>query len=357
MRVSAAGTVIARVLAGAWRAAPPPELDISAAELAAVTSLLHRSGSGALVWWRLRETRLARDAAAAGFPHAYLVHASEANIHALKIAEAFRRLKAAGVEALLVKGWAIARHYPEVGLRHYTDLDLIVPPGHSAAARMALGAPPPLDHPVDLHDGPAHLDTLSFDTLVARAGTLTLHGETVRVPAAEDHLRILALHALRHAIFRPIWLMDLAVLVETRAAGFDWVRCLGSDPRRADWVICAVALSHRLLGAYVDDTPAAGRIGTLPPWLIRAVLRGWTHGQGRSHREPAARALAARIGHPRQLWAEARSRWDRPIEATMEVGGPFNGLPRWPFQVAAVARRVSELAQALRDKRGGSVSG
>jgi hypothetical protein len=247
--IPSAGAVIARVLAGAWRDPPPPTLDVTQDQLTAVTWLLHRSGSGALAWWRLRKTPLVETAARAGFPQAYLIHATEAKTHALGLAEGLRRLRSAGVEVLLVKGWAIARRYPEIGLRHYSDLDLVVRPSVSAAAHAALAGPSPLGHPVDLHDGPAQLDALSFDALAERGETLTVDGETVRVPGPEDHLRIMALHALRHAIVRPIWLIDLALAVETRAPGFDWARCLGSDRRRADWVTCAIALAHQLLGA------------------------------------------------------------------------------------------------------------
>ena len=347
MRSSSAGAVIARVLAGAWRPRPPA-LDVSEPELAAVSRLLLRSGAGALAWWRLRHTALERAAALAGLHQAYLLHTLDAEVHVLKAAEAIRRLRSAGIDALLVKGWAIARRYPELGLRQYTDVDLVLRPGVGAAARAALAVPAPLDHPVDLHDGPSELDTLGFDDLADHAETLTLHDETVRVPGPEDHLRILALHALRHSVFRPLWLVDLAVAIETRPAGFDWGRCLGSDPRRGDWVVCALALAQRLLGAQVDGTPVAARATTLPGWLVSTVLRRWTLGEGRSHRGAASQALASRLGRPRQLWAEARFRWDRPIEATMEVGGAFDRAPRWPYQVAATVRRLPEFVEALR---------
>ena len=80
-------------------------------------------------------------------------------------------------------------------------------------------------------------------------------------------------------------------------------------------------------------------------------------GLGRSHREPAARALAARLGQPRQLWVEARLRWDPPIEGTMGVRGPFNRLPRWPFQVGAGVRRLPEFSRTRRRRRGPSTPG
>ena len=346
-RCVSASRLIARVLAGAWRAAPPPP-DFTAGDLEAAAPLLHKSGAGALAWWRIRGTPLAQTPTGAGFRQAYRLHALEADVHAIKTAGVLQRLDAAGLEALVVKGWAIARHYPEVGLRQYTDLDLVVRPGKMEAARAALASPPALHYPVDLHAGPASLDALDFDELLTRAERVQLAGLELRVLGPEDHLRVLALHALRHGMFRPIWLVDLAVAVEARPAAFDWSRALGPDPRRADWTTCAVALAHRLLGARVEDTPAAARVRTLPRWLVRAVLQAWDRCEGTSHREPIFHALVGRLGSPARLREEARSRWHRPIQATLEVGGPFNGLPRWPFQVAAVARRAPEIGRALR---------
>ena len=343
------GLIIAGLLAGAWRpGAPPPEVGPS--ELAQVANLLHQTGTGALAWWRLRGTLLENTEAAQGLRQAYRIHALEAVRHAVRTVAALDRLDAAAIEALVVKGWAVARHYPEVGLRSYTDLDLIVPPGRVPAARATLAGPPDLGYPVDLHDGPAKLYQFAFEDLAERAEVAELQGRPVRVLCPEDSLRLLALHALRHGVFRPLWLIDLAVEVECRPAGFDWARCLGPDERRADWVLCALALAHRLLGARIEGTPAEARAATLPPWFVRAVLRNWAHGDGRSHLEPVFRAFVARLRHPAELWSEARRRWDRPIEATLEVRGPMNGLPRWPFQVGAVVRRMPEFFEALRER-------
>jgi Uncharacterised nucleotidyltransferase len=345
----APGPIIARLLAGAWRpGAPPPEVGPS--ELAQVANLLHQTGTGALAWWRVRGTPLEHTETTEGLRQAYRIHALEAVRHAVRTVDALDRLDAAAIEPLLVKGWAVARHYPEVGLRSYTDLDLIVPPGRGPVARAALTGPPDLGYPVDLHDGLANLYRFAFEDLAERAEVASLRGRPVLVLCPEDSLRLLALHALRHGVFRPLWLIDLAVEVECRPAGFDWGRCLGPDRRRADWVLCAVALAHRLLGARVEGTPAEARAATLPRWFVQAVLRNWARGDGRSHMEPVFRAFVARLGHPAELWSEARLRWDRPIEATLEVGAPMNGLPRWPFQVGAVVRRSPELIEALRDR-------
>jgi Uncharacterised nucleotidyltransferase len=338
------GAIVGRLLAGAWR----PEglaLDLEPAELDLVAPIVHQTGAGALAWWRLRGTALADTEAGEGFHQAYRLHTLEAELRARWLIDALDRLEAVRIDALPIKGWSVARRYPEPGLRSYTDLDLIVRPEQLPTARAALAS---LRCPVDLHDGPFRVERLGFDQLSERAEVASLAGHPVRVLGPEDHLRLLALHALRHGVFRPLWLVDLAVCVEDRPAGFDWARCLGPVPRQAQWVIGALALAERLLDARVEDTPAAGCARRLPSWLVRAVLRNWARGTGTSHLSPVFDSLVARRWNPRLAWAEARRRWDRPIEATLEAGGPFNRAPRWLFQVGAVARRAPQMLRALR---------
>jgi hypothetical protein len=40
------------------------------------------------------------------------------------------------------------------------------------------------------------------------------------------------------------------------------------------------------------------------------------------------------LRHPRTLPRALRDRWPDPIQATIRMGGPFNELPRFPFQLA-----------------------
>jgi hypothetical protein len=54
---------------------------------------------------------------------------------------------------------------------------------------------------------------------------------------------------------------------------------------------------------------------------------------------------------------KVRFGWGGPVEATMEVRGPFNRPPRWPFQVGAAVRRLPEFLRALRRRRGPSTPG
>src|SRR6266496_5789127 len=102
------GSLVAEVLAGAWRAAPFPTLQVSERELDDVTPLLYDSGTAALGWRRINQTPL-RDSSSAEVLHqAYRLQSLEAEIHEKNIEKVFRLLRQAQIEALLAKGWATA---------------------------------------------------------------------------------------------------------------------------------------------------------------------------------------------------------------------------------------------------------
>jgi hypothetical protein len=279
----------------------------------------------------------------------YLLHAVEAQAASRQLVAVLERLRSAGVEPLLAKGWAIARHYPESGLRPYSDIDLIVRPDEWDRARTALASETRPGLPIDWHVGTERLDTRSFEDLTARAEAVALGATSVRVLGPEDHLRVLSLHALRHDVGRPIWLCDLAVALATRAPGFDWNRCLGTDARVAGWILSALALAHRLLGAPVGDTPAAARAAELPGWLLSSVRRRWSRSpvEGLAAHVPLGRALPKLARDPVRLWEDLLLRWDRPIKYTLDLRRPFTPWPRWPLQVAGVARRLPQVLRAL----------
>jgi len=80
-----------------------------------------------------------------------------------------------------------------------------------------------------------------------------------------------------------------------------------------------VCLAHQLLGARLDRIPA--------------VEEGQT---------PATMAYSLR--HPAHLLIKAlRLRWPNPIQTTVRVGGPFNELPRLPFQLWECVLRMVHL--------------
>ncbi|HKR61386.1 MAG TPA: nucleotidyltransferase family protein, partial [Pyrinomonadaceae bacterium] len=209
------GELVAATLAGSWRE-QTKEPQLSTTELTSITPLLLQSGAGALTWWRLRNSPLANESALGELQQAYRLHALQAVLHEINLQKVFKLLQTAGVEAILVKGWSIARLYPEIGLRPYGDIDLCVAPDQYALAQDALREPGDR-YPLDLHVGTSMLDDRSWDEVFARSQLVVLDETVVRVLAPEDHLRVLCFHLLRHGVERPIGLCDIAVALEQRA--------------------------------------------------------------------------------------------------------------------------------------------
>jgi hypothetical protein len=100
-------------------------------------------------------------------------------IHERELAYVLSLLRAEGIEPVLIKGWAIARLYPDAGLRPYGDIDLCIRPDQFAAASAALKCLEDLDgHYVDLHSGFARIGQ-------TRAGDGTRSLRRFRINAGE----------------------------------------------------------------------------------------------------------------------------------------------------------------------------
>jgi hypothetical protein len=273
--------------------------------------------------------------------HAYRLYALEGAVREHQVREAVAKLQSAGLQPILAKGWAAARLYPEPALRPYGDIDLFVPAGRSSAARVALRAGTGAPLPVDLHAGLADLDDRAWDRVFARSRLVPLQGVDVRVPSAEDHLRFLCLHALRHGVARAVWLCDVAAALEAHPPDFDWDRLLEGERTRSDAVVVALGLAQVVLGAEPGPTPLGDRTARLPGWVVPATLRQW--GAGSGWREP----MGSFVRRPRGALAELVRHWPNPIEGTMGVGAPWNAWPRFPFQMAHAVCRGMRFARAL----------
>jgi hypothetical protein len=310
-------------------------------ELAAVIPLLLDSGAGAIAWCRIRESDLGTSDGALLLHQAYRLHSLQATLHEREFPNILQLLHSAGIEPLLGKGWAIARFYPESGLRPYGDVDLYVRPGQYKAAaaifrRYRTGG-------VDLHAGVVELSDRHMEDLYSRSQLCAVGGVEVRVFGPEDHLRLLSLHMLREGVLRPLWLCDLGAALEPRAPSFNWDLFLSGSKRMTDWVVCALLLASQLLGADVADSPLAHKRKCLPKWLIPAVLEAW--GAGRTTRGRQT-PMAVYLRYPGEAPGALRQRWPNAIEATIAMHGPFNDLPRLPFQLAdSFARSVKFLGQ------------
>jgi|GEM_PF-118010 len=357
-RLSSSGELVASLLYHSWRPDAPP-LPITEGELATITPLLLGSGAGALAWARIRDSHLRETSSALELHEAYRLHALHASVFEDDISKLITLLRSAGVDPVLMKGWAIARLYSDTALRPYGDVDLCVRPSEYSAAVKVCESPEGQKFVVDLHDRFHRLDGLTVDELCERSQMLKLGDVEVRVPCAEDHLRILSLHFLRHGAWRPLWLCDIAVAIESRPADFDWDLCLGRSRHTRDWVACCIGLAHQLLGAEVEDTPIAHRAKHLPSWLISSVLKQWETPYAANQPPVTHRApMAAYLHHPGGLIADLRRRWPNPIEATVYVGGSFNEFPRFPFQLGeSLSRAAKFIARLPKDFRSDQSAG
>jgi hypothetical protein len=335
--MSSRGAIVARLLAGSWRGPRSDTASLpSRAELDDVLPLLVDGGAAALAWARVRSSALADGAAAAQLRDARRMQALLAAQQQRQIAAALAALAAARVTALWAKGWTVARAYAEPSLRAVGDIDVYVAPAEHARAAQALAA---VTGELDVHRGVPQLADRDFAALVARAIPVRVGAAAARVLAPADQLRLVCLHALGHGLGRPVWLCDVAALVE--AGGVDWALCLEGDLRRARFVAAAVVAAAALLGADLTTVPASIRDTRLPSWLLPAILAAWSRPYER--REPIGSYRHRLV----ELPAALRRRWPNPIEATVDIGAAFDEVPRWPIQVADCVVRVGRFARAL----------
>lgn len=309
--------------------------------------LLLAGGAGALGHWRVRSSSLAESPDLAPLRDAYRAYTLQAAVHEVQLACAAQALRTASVPALLGKGWAAARHYAQPGLRPYGDLDFFVDPADLDRGRAALRQlARPL--PVDLHRGFAELDDRGAEALFARGARAEVKGATVDLMAPEDHLRLVVLHLLRHGASRPIWLCDVAALLEAAPPSFDWDLVLQGPRQRARSVAGMVWLAERLLSARVPNRSRLVELedGAMPRWLEDAVLLQW--GRGSAFRRP----LGEEALGPRRLLGTLLRRWPNAVEATAGMGAPFDESPRWPHQAAFAAVRAFRFARS-RGRLGG----
>ena len=318
-------------------------------ELDAVTPLLCDSGAAGLGWWRIRDTALAQTSSGELLHQAFRFLALQARIQETKIQKVVRALRAAGVEPILMKGWSVARLYPQLALRPYSDIDLLVrPEEHLGAARIA-AADELRDCFIDFHPGVFELADRSPDDLLTRSQLVPCGEEEVRVLSNEDHFALLAIHLLKHGAWRPLWLCDLGFLLESMSSEFDWDMCLGKNSRRSNWILSAIGLAHTLLDAAINDEGISGRANA-PAWLVENVLKNWEAPFAGAHAPYLHRApIKSYLRRPRGIVSGLIRRWPDPILATISAKGTFGRRRRLRYQIQNCVQRAARLG--LRDIR------
>ncbi len=246
-------------------------------------------------------------------------------------------MRAKGIDALLLKGWSIARLYAEPALRPLGDIDLLVRARDSPRARVeaaALATRPP----VDLHTGLSDLTDRTVTELFDRSAMIQLGDTEVRILGREDQLRHLCLHFFRHAGARPLWLCDIAAALEAMPADFDWDSCLRGDALLTQRVLCAIRLAEMLLDARPARPLPAEQCRSVPNWLTCAVLESWAAPFDPRVYRPTALSLSLR--EPREILPAIARRWPNPIEATVLRAASLDDSPRLPVQLREAIVRV-----------------
>ena len=344
--ISSRGDLVSRVLRASWRNSFSSEPDISAAELDEVTPLLYDSGAAGLGWWRIRESDLRETASGEYLHQAFRLLTLQAAIHETKIRKVFAALRSAGVEPILIKGWAVARTYPQPALRPYGDIDLIVRPCDLALAQ-DIGEASLRDCWLDFHTLPFELADRPLEELYSRSRLVPCGDELVRVLSEEDQFALLAVHLLKHGAWRPLWLCDLAVLLESMSTDFDWNACLGRDRRRVNWILAATGLAQTLLDASIKDESVLERATKTPAWLSQQVLKSWDTPFAavqapQRHKAP----ISSYLRSPAGLWSDLARRWPDPIMATVTVNGTFAARRRIRYEFGNWLLRAARLFSA-----------
>jgi hypothetical protein len=313
--------LIASLLAGAWRR-DPPDIPITAEEFESVTPILAASRAAALVWYRIRGTELST-IAPPEFRESYRFHTLQAEVLQHELLRTLRAFEAAGIEAIVVKGWDLARFYPEPGLRPYGDIDLYIRPDQIVAAK-AEAAQLRSPYFIDLeHQEMARGTAPPFAELLLRSRVECLDAVRFRVLGPEDNLQLLCLHFFRHGAPAPLLLCDIAAALEQVDGAFDWQLALTRREPVRNWVTCALGLAHKLLGARVQPE----LLQPLPQWLAPAVLERWRD-------VSEFPTFTGSLRHPATILKELRLRWPNAIDSLSAFNVGFDSRWLLPYQIA-----------------------
>lgn len=304
---------LADAIAGVWRE-DPPRFAIGWDELERVIPTLIWGRMGALVWKKAARTKTASGERARRVLHkAFLRQSITARLDQQRIVEVLELLAARKVPAILFKGWDCGRFYPPT-LRPMGDIDLVVRERDLANARMAIAGSPAIEW-IDL--GPhrfAYRNSRDLEGLFERSQETVIGTTKVRVLSNEDRLRVLCTHMFSHQLAMPLWLCDIAAVIESLPIGFDWERCVPRHSLAARRMSGATALARDLLGARVDLVPEYLAGMRLPEWALAETVAKWTRAM--RFRVPASLLPAAPV---RRVPVALSARWPTTMRVQMLV--------------------------------------
>lgn len=260
-----------------------------------------------------------------------------------KLVDSFTLVRKYGFDPILIKGWSVARFYPESNTRISTDIDLVVAPNDFVAFERLVHSAEAKGLGIDPHGGFKNMETLPWSVLFGRSKTVHLDDTQIRVLADEDSLRLTAIHWLIDGGVNKSKLFDIYFLVTNRKDDFDWERCLdASGPTRRKWVIAVISAARDYLGLDAAGLPEEVKTAILPEWFVKTLEREWRLG-------PYRRVfLSQTIGKPKQLLEQIRRRFPpNPIAATVDVEGEMDERSRIPYQLRSLSGKVRPMISGL----------
>jgi Uncharacterised nucleotidyltransferase len=267
-------------------------------------------GVASLVCKRLPE--LAGDALPAywrdRFSQVFINHVHRNLLLTGELIRVLRALERSGAPAVPFKGPVLAQQaYGDLALRHFSDLDIVLPHSHMAAAHRAMeslgyhseGAwaavaegriPGQYAYRNDSRTSLIELHTektmrylpvpLDWNALTARLETVSVGGQPLRTFSAEDTLLLLCVHGTKHFWTRLGWICDIAELVQA-PRGIHWQRAesLARNMRCHRMWLLGLALANRILDAPLPEAVAHQiRTDAHVAALARRVLEQYLHG-------------------------------------------------------------------------------
>lgn len=267
-------------------------------------------------------------------PDRWCIISQKVNENALS--NLFENLRAYQIEFVAIKGWSIARFYPESHIRTYTDIDIAVNSKDLNEFESLRSKLPRISVGIDVHSELRDRDTVPWDDIFVNTYIVELNGVPIRVLSDEDNLRVTAAHWLIDGGVYKDRLWDIFYLVEKRKPDFDWERCLkAGGPVRESWVTAAIVTARDYLGLRIDDLPQSVRDFRLPKWYKRSLQREWERG-------PYLRyPLWMCLGRPGVLFQQLRRRFPpNPIAATTDTEGPIDDSSRLKYQFRSIIKKI-----------------
>lgn len=253
----------------------------------------------------------------------------------VRAGRAFSLFREAGLEPVLIKGWAAARLYPLGHFRLSTDTDLGVPADDFASAAALASSERATGLAIDLHRELRHLDTVNWEDLYRNSKLMPTESGDLRVLRDEDHLRVLCVHWLTDGGTNVERLWDIYYGIANRPSDFDWERFLDIvDARRRRWLVCAVGTAARYLALDLSGTPIEKDAVQLPTWYIDSLESEWSSATRTMPLETVARDRRAMI-------SQIKRRLDpNPIAATVQMEGSFDAPTRFFYKIGNAFSRI-----------------